>query len=648
MTARKLAVALAALATLLGSGVGGPARAADTRTGAVQPTPRDPQAAAEAGRQAGPPGGGVAGPALAGEDLGTAPPPAPSGAGASNPRAFATYRVYATQYNPNTPGSVEVAVPDKCAKFAALKNQTVLNQFGCSSGYRLDLDYRVVVTRDSGQTATFPVKDVGPWNIDDNYWAAPGSSRPRRLYGDLPRGTPESQAAFYNGYNTVPDCVSLSTGQPSGKPDGADQFGRCVLNPAGIDLSMEAAKQLGMGNGWVTVSFLWEPAVVGATYQPVNPARVLDTRNGTGTGGATNPLGQGATVELKVTDAGGVPAGGVTAVALNVTATGATGPGSFLTVYPSGSPRPLASNLNFNPGRSIPNLVIARVGSGGRVSIYNNLGSVHVVADVQGYYVAGQPAASTYKPVQPLRVMDTRTGTGVAPAKVPAGGTVELKVTEVGGVPASGVTAVVLNMTTTGATGPESFLTVWPSGQPRPGVSNLNFTAGPPSTNAVVARVGEGGRISVYNNLGSTDVVADLNGWFAAPGSAGPGQLYHSLDPIRTLDTRNGTGTPGGAAGALGAGATIDLVVAGVAGVPAAATAVVLNVTAADSPGPESYLTLFPSGVPRPLASNLNFVARQTVANLAMVQIGNGRVSVYNNLGSVAVIGDVQGFYATD
>ncbi|MGI8808694.1 MAG: RICIN domain-containing protein [Acidimicrobiales bacterium] len=229
-------------------------------TGDVQPTPRNEDEAAEAGRQAGPPGGAPR--ATAAEGPGTSPSPAPAGAGAANPPGFATYRVYATQYAPNTPGSVEVAVPDKCAKFAALKNQTVLNQFGCPAGYRLDLDYRVVVTRDSGQTATLPVKEVGPWNLDDNYWAGPGSSRPRRLYTDLPRGVPEAQSAFYNGYNTVPNCISLSTGQPSGRPGGADQFGRCVLNPAGIDLSIEAAKAIGLGNlenAWVTVSFMWEP-----------------------------------------------------------------------------------------------------------------------------------------------------------------------------------------------------------------------------------------------------------------------------------------------------------------------------------------------------------------------------------------------------
>jgi hypothetical protein len=222
------------------------------------PSPRDAERAAEDGRQAGPVGGTQLG--TAAEGPGTAPAPAPAGAGASNPPGVATYRVYATRYDPNTPGSVEVAVPDKCAKFAALKLTGALSSAGCASGYRTDLDYRAVVTRDDGKTATIPVKDVGPWNEDDPYWAGPGSPRPRRRFADLPRGVPEAQAAFYNGYNTASNCISLSTGQPSGKPGGADQFGRCVLNPAGIDLSTEAAKVLGMAdNGWVTVSFLWEP-----------------------------------------------------------------------------------------------------------------------------------------------------------------------------------------------------------------------------------------------------------------------------------------------------------------------------------------------------------------------------------------------------
>jgi len=210
--------------------------------GGVQPTPFDTgDAAAQAPVTATEDGAGLA----------------PSGAGTGT---FASFRVYATQYVPNTPGSVEVAVPDKCAKFAALGWTGPLSDQRCPAGYRLSLDYRVVVTRDNGRSEAIPVREVGPWNVDDNYWAGPGSPRPRRAFTDLPRGVPEAQAAR-SGYNTVPNCKNLN-GTDSGRSAGADQFGRCVLNPAGLDLSVEAAKRLGLGNlqnEVVTVTFLWEP-----------------------------------------------------------------------------------------------------------------------------------------------------------------------------------------------------------------------------------------------------------------------------------------------------------------------------------------------------------------------------------------------------
>jgi hypothetical protein len=168
---------------------------------------------------------------------------------------FVTYRVFATRYDPNTPGSVEVAVPDKCVKFAALGQSTT----GCPPGYFPGLDYRVIVTRDNGASMAIPVKDTGPWNIDDNYWDLPNGTRPRRLFQDLPRGLPESQAAHDNGYNTVPNCKNLDQ-TPSGHAGGADQFGRCVLNDSAVDISTAAAQQLGFsGAEFVTATFLWEP-----------------------------------------------------------------------------------------------------------------------------------------------------------------------------------------------------------------------------------------------------------------------------------------------------------------------------------------------------------------------------------------------------
>ena len=386
------------------------------------------------------------------------------------------------------------------------------------------------------------------------------------------------------------------------------------------------------------------PVVPGSTYFPLSPARILDTRDGTGTG-AINPIGPGGSIDVTVVGVGGVPATNVTAVALNVVATNATGPASFLTIWPTGSVRPLASNLNFVPGVSVPNLVIARVGTGGKVSMFNNLGSINVAADVQGYFL-GDGSGSTYIPLVPARILDTRNGTGGTSSPVGPGGTIELKVTDAGGVPAAGGTAVALNVTATNVSGNESFLTVWPSGSSRPLASNLNFIFGQTVPNLVIARVGDGGKISIFNNVGNVDVVADTQGYFAAPATPPPGSTYFGQNPARILDTRDGTGVPGGAMGQLGTGGFIDVQVTGAGGVPSNATAVVLNVTAADSPGPDSFLTLYPTGSARPLASNLNFVAGQTVPNLVIARIGSGgKVTFYNNLGSTVVVADVQGYF---
>ncbi len=129
----------------------------------------------------------------------------------------------------------------------------------------------------------------------------------------------------------------------------------------------------------------------------------------------------------------------------------------------------------------------------------------------------------------------------------------------------------------------------------------------------------------------------------ATPATPPPGSTYTAMSPARILDTRDGTGAPG----RIGGQGTVDLTVAGVGGVPATGvTSVVLNVTADESSGPESYLTLFPAGTARPVASNLNFVAGETVPNLVIVRVQNGKVTIYNNVGSTHVIADVQGWFS--
>src|SRR5436190_12746330 len=120
----------------------------------------------------------------------------------------------------------------------------------------------------------------------------------------------------------------------------------------------------------------------GYAYHPVPPDRGLDTRYGPGPMG---PVGPGGTITVDVTGVGGVPASDVAAVVLNTTVDQPTS-ASFLTVFPSDASIPLTSNLNFGAGQTVPNLVIVKVGADGNVKVYNQLGSVHVIFDVAGWY----------------------------------------------------------------------------------------------------------------------------------------------------------------------------------------------------------------------------------------------------------------------
>lgn len=374
-------------------------------------------------------------------------------------------------------------------------------------------------------------------------------------------------------------------------------------------------------------------------YHPLTPVRILDTRNGTG--GFAAPVGANASIALGVVGVGGVPATGVSAVVLNVTVTSPSSAG-HLTVFPSGTVRPLASNLNFGPGQAVPNLVMAKVGTDGKVAFYNSVGLTPVIADVVGWYgAAGAPVGSRFNALSPTRILDTRDGTGGFSTPVGSASSIAVGVTGVGGVPGIGVSAVVLNVT---ATQPSvgGFLTVFPSGSARPLTSNLNVVAGQTVPNLVVAKIGTDGKVGIYNSAGSTHVIFDVVGWFGSDGAAS-GLAFNPLPPARILDSRNGTG---GLNAPLGPASTVAAAVTGLGGVPAVGvSAVVLNVTVTQ-PSVGGFVTIFPSGATRPLASNLNAVAGQTVPNLVVAKVGpDGKVSIYNASGTTHVVVDVVGWY---
>jgi hypothetical protein len=199
----------------------------------------------------------------------------------------------------------------------------------------------------------------------------------------------------------------------------------------------------------------------------------------------------------------------VTGVVLNVTVTQPTAP-SFLTVYPDDVLiPPLASNLNYVGGQTVPNLVVMRVPASGVVDFYNNAGTAHVLADVVGYYDGDTSSeAGRFVPGTPFRAFDSRVLSPFpAPGCLTAGGTLFLS-----GAPA-GVGAVVANVTVTEPTS-AGYLTAFPNPPPAPLASNLNFVPGQTVPNLVVVRVGSEGAVDFFNSAGCTHVVIDLFGFF--------------------------------------------------------------------------------------------------------------------------------------
>jgi hypothetical protein len=343
-------------------------------------------------------------------------------------------------------------------------------------------------------------------------------------------------------------------------------------------------------------------------------------------------------VELAVLGTGGVPASGVQAVVINLTATDASSAG-WIAAYAGGSSWPGNSNLNYLPGQAVANLVEAPVGANGRVGFLNGSATgVALVADVVGWVDDGSPASAggRLNSLAPQRILDTRSsGARLQPG--PAGAAA-LKVVGVGGVPATGVSAVVLNVTVTNpAAG--GFVSVYPGGAAWPGNSNVNFGPGQTMPNRVIAQVGAGGQVSILAST-QTDVVVDVGGWYSDGSFASSGGTYQPTVPTRILDTRNGLG-------AVGPGGTIVLPVAGAAGVPpSGARAVALNVTAADVSAP-SFVAVYPHGAGYRVTSDLNTVPGLVSTNLVIVQLGSdGAIVLLNAAGSTDLIVDVMGWYS--
>lgn len=372
-----------------------------------------------------------------------------------------------------------------------------------------------------------------------------------------------------------------------------------------------------------------EFTTVGSGLVAYGPTRLLDTRAGTGV--AAGKVAPNSTTRLALAGQAGIPAG-VTAVAMNVTVTEPTTSG-YITAYPSGVARPLASTLNFVPGQTVPNMTIIPVGADGAVEFYNgSSGTVHLVADVTGYFARTAEVAG-FRSVGPVRVLDSRDGMGTPDGKagqLPDGGTWTQDITTQN-VP-DGAKAVLLNVTVTNPAA-SGYLTVFPAGGTKPVASNLNYVRGQTVANAVMVPAGAGGAISYFSTT-RTDVVVDVVGYTIDSGNA---SFFVPVAPTRVVDTRVGVGKPSSEA-PLPRWATVFNLTESNDGDQRYA---VFNVTVVN-PRASGFLTAFPAYTTPPTASTLNFVPGAVVPNLAVVR---DSVSFYNGSdGTFDLVVDVTGY----
>ncbi len=372
-------------------------------------------------------------------------------------------------------------------------------------------------------------------------------------------------------------------------------------------------------------------------FVPVLPCRLVDTRP---QNGGSGPIQAGTSQTFPIPQEGNchIPATAA-AYSLNVSVV-PLGSLSYLTIWPTGETRPVVATLNSLDGRIKANAAIVPAGTNGAISVYAT-NTTNVILDINGYFApASPPSTFAFYPLTPCRVADTRQTnfpSGLGAPYLPGQQERDFPILNATScnIPSSAI-AYSLNFSVV-PHGPLGYMTVWPYSLPRPTVSTLNDIPGQIIANAAIVVAGLDGKVAVYPS-NDTDLIIDINGYFAVPGTGGL-SLY-TLTPCRVIDTRHvGNGQP--FSGTLSPPVNV---VTSPCGVPATAKAYVFNATVVPT-GALGYLTLWPDGSNRPTVSTLNALDGSITNNMAIVPSTNGKVDAYAS-GITQLILDISSYFA--
>ena len=413
-------------------------------------------------------------------------------------------------------------------------------------------------------------------------------------------------------------------------------------DPYGLALNSLTNRVYVANNLDATVSVIDGTPPTALQFVAVTPCRVIDTRPQHGGGG---PIQGGTHQDFSIAGAPqcGIPVSAA-AYSLNVTVVPQATLG-YLTIWPAGQSRPVVSTLNSLDGRVKADAAIVPAGTSGAISVYAT-DTTDVILDIDGYFAPVSASTLAFYPLPPCRVADTRKDTFPPGLGVPhLSGTVQrdFPVLSSPCIP-TGVNPQAYSFNFTAVPYPAlghplGYLELWPKDQmPQDPVSTLNNVTGTIVANAAIVPAGTGGAITAYAS-DDTDLIIDINGYFAA---AGPGGLsLYGVTPCRVIDTRHvGSGQP--FSGTLSP--PVDVVDTG-CGTSSLAQAYVFNATVVPQGG-LNYLTLWPDGTNQPVVSTLNAFDGSITNNMAIVPSTNGKVDAYAGSGITQLILDISSYFA--
>jgi hypothetical protein len=318
---------------------------------------------------------------------------------------------------------------------------------------------------------------------------------------------------------------------------GHGESGSALVQLAAGRINLYNAAARGTVQVVVDLTGYWAPTAASTgpgVLHPVAPRRIIDTRYGTG-GVAKKAIAGHQAVTAAVAGTGKPVPSGTGAVAVTITAVGPATAGGLI-VYAGGATPPTEVTQYFTAQRGVSTFAVVPLSSAGTMSVYNSSGgTVNVVVDLAGYYVAGVPLdAGALRTLTPKRALD-RSG-------VPSAGTVSVHVGGVGGVPRAGKTVAIVTVSVIAPVGGGG-VTAWTAGQKRPGVTTVQYLTGQNVSATALVPISSSGDISLYNaSSGAERLLVDIDGYLPAiavtPPSGGSTARY-----VRNIDGGAGDAT---------------------------------------------------------------------------------------------------------